>query len=253
MSLSSDGAVMTMPVQPANTNAGNGWGFGGDGAWWIIILFLFVFCGWGGNWGGNRNGAGTTGGSAVDGYILTSDFANIERKIDSVNNGLCDGFYQQAQLINGVQQNMSNGFMSAEISRANQQAAFMQQLFAMQMQQQNCCCETREAIQGVNYNMATQACDTRNTVQNAARDIVDNQNQNARAILDALTAQRIEAKDAKIAEQSQQLFAAQLAASQAAQNNYLLNQLRPTPIPAYASCNPWASGSYTGCGCGSCA
>lgn len=256
MSLSSDGgAVMTMPVQPANTcsNGGNGWGFGGDGAWWIIILFLFVFCGWGGNWGGNRNGAGTTGGSAVDGYILTSDFANIERKIDGVNNGLCDGFYQQAQLINGVQQNMSNGFMSAEISRANQQAAFMQQLFAMQMQQQNCCCETREAIQGVNYNMATQACDTRNTVQNAARDIVDNQNQNARAILDALTAQRIEAKDAKIAEQNQQLFAAQLAASQAAQNNYLLNQLRPTPIPAYASCNPWASGSYAGCGCGSCA
>lgn len=251
MSLSSDGAVMTMPVQPANANGGNGWGFGGDGgAWWIIILFLFVFCGWGGNWGGNRNGAGITGGSAVDGYILTSDFANIERKIDSVNNGLCDGFYQQAQLINGVQQNMSNGFMSAEISRANQQAAFMQQLFAMQMQQQNCCCETREAIQGVNYNMATQACDTRNTVQNAARDIVDNQNQNARAILDALTAQRIEAKDAKIAEQGQQLFAAQLAASQAAQNNYLLNQLRPTPIPAYPSCNPWASGSYAGCnGC----
>lgn len=250
MSLSSEGAVMTMPVQPANTNGGNGWGFGGDGAWWIIILFLFVFCGWGGNWGGNRNGAGTTGGSAVDGYILTSDFANIERKIDGVNNGLCDGFYQQAQLINGVQQNMSNGFMTAEISRANQQAAFMQQLFAMQMQQQNCCCETREAIQGVNYNLATQSCDTRNTVQNATRDIVDNQNQNARAILDALTAQRIEAKDAKIAEQSQQLFAAQLAASQAAQNNYLLNQLRPTPIPAYASCNPWASGSYTGCaGC----
>lgn len=250
MSLSSDGAVMTMPVQPANTNGGNGWGFGGDGgAWWIIILFLFVFCGW----GGNRNGAGTTGTSAVDGYILTSDFANIERKIDGVNNGLCDGFYQQAQLINGVQQNMSNGFMSAEISRANQQAAFMQQLFAMQMQQQNCCCETREAIQGVNYNLATQSCDTRNTVQNATRDIVDNQNQNARAILDALTAQRIEAKDAKIAEQSQQLFAAQLAASQAAQNNYLLNQLRPTPIPAYPSCNPWASGSYTGCGCGSCA
>ena len=253
MSLSSDNIGLTMPVQPANTNNGNGSGFGwgGDGAWWIIILFLFIFCGWGGAWGGNRGGAGATGAGVVDGYILTSDFANIERKIDGVNNGLCDGFYQQAQLINGVQQNMSNGFMSAEISRANQQAAFMQQLFTMQMQQQNCCCETREAIQGVNYNLATQSCDTRNTVQNATRDIVDNQNQNARAILDALTAQRIEAKDAKIAEQSQQLFAAQLAASQAAQNNYLLNQLRPTPIPAYSSCNPWAGGSYNGCGtCG---
>ena len=130
----------------------------------------------------------------------------------------------------------------------------MQQLNAMQMQAQECCCENRAAIAQVRYDMATQACDTRNTVQNATRDIIDNQNANARAILDAMTAQRIEAKDAKIAEQSQQLFAAQLAASQAAQNSYLIQQLRPTPIPAYSSCNPWAAGTYTGCGtgCGGC-
>ena len=121
---------------------------------------------------------------------------------------------------------------------------------AMQMQQANCCCETREAIQGVNYNLATQACDTRQTIQNGTRDIIENQNANARAVLDALTAQRIEAKDAKIAEQNQQIFAAQLAASQAAQNSYLLNQLRPVPVPAYQSCNPWAAGTYNGCnGC----
>ena len=250
MSLSSDGTVMTMPVQPANAGCGNGWGFGGDGAWWIIILFLFVFCGWGGNWGNNGGFGGSNGAGVVDGYVLTSDFANIERKIDGVNNGLCDGFYQQAQLINGVQQTMNNGFMTAEISRANQQAAFMQQLAAMQMQQQECCCNTREAIQGVNYNLATQACETRQAIGTGARDIIDNQNANARAILDAMTAQRIEAKDAKIAEQNQQIFAAQLSASQAAQNNYLIQQLRPTPIPAYASCNPWAAGSYNGCnGC----
>lgn len=137
----------------------------------------------------------------------------------------------------------------------------MQQLFAMQMQQQNCCCETREAIQGVNYNMATQACDTRNTVQNATRDIIDNQNQNARAILDALTAQRIEAKDAKIAEQGQQLFAAQLAASQAAQNEtlkaYMSGQLayyNPRPVPAFPVPAPYQYGNCgTGCSCGSCA
>lgn len=250
MSLNSDGGtVMTMPVQPANTSNGNGFGWGGDGAWWIIILFLFVFCGWGGNWGGNGFGGGN-GSGVVDGYVLTSDFANIERKLDGVNNGLCDGFYAQAQLVNGVQNAMQQGFMSAEISRANQQAAFMQQLNAMQMQQANCCCETREAIQGVNYNLATQACDTRQTIQNGTRDIIENANANARAVLDALTAQRIEAKDAKIAEQGQQLFAAQLAASQAAQNSYLLNQLRPVPVPSYPSCNPWAAGSYNGCaGC----
>ena len=258
MSLSSDGTVMTMPVQPANTGNGNGWGFGGDGLLYIIILFLFVFCGWGGNWGNNGfGGNGRTG--AVDGYILTSDFANVDRKIDVVNNGLCDGFYAQAQLVNGVQNAMQQGFMSAEISRANQQAAFMQQLFAMQQQANTCCCETREAIQGVNYNMATQACDTRQTIQNGTRDIIENQNANARAVLDALTAQRIEAKDAKIAEQNQQLFAAQLSASQAAQNEtlkaYMSGQLayyNPRPVPAFPVPAPYQygnCGTCNGCAC----
>lgn len=251
MSLSSDGTVMTMPVQPANANSnGGGFGWGDNGALWLIVLFLFIFAGGWGNGNGWGNNAGN-GAGVVDGYVLTSDFANVERKIDGVNDGLCNGFYQQAQLVNGVQNAMQQGFMSAEISRANQQAAFMQQLNAMQMQQANCCCETRAAIQGVNYNLATQACETRQSINTGTRDIIDNQNANARAILDAMTAQRIEAKDAKIAEQNQQIFAAQLAASQAAQNSYLLNQLRPLPVPAYQSCNPWAAGTYNGCnGCG---
>lgn len=243
MGLNTDGIGMNMPVQPAGY--GGDAGFGGNGAWWIIILFLFVFCGWGGNGFGRGNNGGV-----MDGYVLTSDFANLERKLDGVNNGMCDGFYAQAQLINGVQQSMNNGFMTAEVSRANQQAAFMQQLFALQAQTADCCCKTQTAIQGVNYNLTTQECETRNTIQNGTRDIIENQNSNARAILDAMTAQRIEAKDAKIAEQSQQLFAAQLAASQAAQNTYLVNTLRPTPVPAYASCNPWAgSAPYGTCAC----
>ena len=206
MSLNSDGGtVMTMPVAPANSGFG---GFGGDGgAWWIIILFLFVFCGWGGNnWGGNgNNGAGV-----VDGYVLTSDFANIERKIDSVNDGLCNGFYQQAQLVNGTNMAMANGFAQAELSRANQQAALMQQLSAMQMQAAECCCENRAAIAQVRYDMATQSCETRQTVQTATRDIIDNANQNSRAILDFLTQSKMQDLQAE----NQNL---KLAASQAAQ------------------------------------
>jgi hypothetical protein len=217
----------------------NGGLFGDGGAYWIIILFLFVFCGWGGGWGGNaRGGQGT----AMDGYVLTSDFANIERKIDSVNNGLCNGFYQQAQLTNGVQMQMANGFGQAELSRSNQQAALMQQLNNMAMQAAECCCKTQTAIQGVNYNMANQACEIRNTMQNGTRDIIENQNANARAVLDALTAQRIEAKDEKIAAQNQQIFGLQLAASQAAQNQYLVQTLRPGPIPAYTVPNPYCCG-----------
>ena len=231
MSLSEGMPTMTMPVAPAN-GSGNGFGFGGDGAWFLIILFLFAFCGWGGNgWGNN---AGNSGG-VVDGYVLASDFSNIERKMDIINGGLCDGFY-------AVNNTLLTGFGNAELSRANQQAALMQQLSALQMQAANCCCENRAAIAQVRYDMATQACDTRNTVQNATRDIVENQNANSRAILDFLTNSKM--RDLESANQE-----LRLAASQAAQNNYLISQLRPTPIPAYASCNPWA-GSYTGCsGC----
>lgn len=238
MSLSDGGVQATMPVAPTGMmNSGFG-GFGGDGAWWIIILFLFVFCGWGGNgWGNNGNSGGV-----VDGYVLTSDFANVERKIESVNQGLCDGFYQQAQLVNGSNMAMANGFAQAELSRANQQAALMQQLNAMQMQAANCCCENRAAIAQVRYDMATQACDTRNTVQNATRDIIDANNQNSRAILDFLT-------QSKLSDLQAENQGLKLAASQAAQNSYLVSQLRPSPIPAYTVQNPYCCSQYAACGC----
>ena len=236
MSLSSDGAPMlTMPVAPTNT--GGGFGFGGDGACWLIVLFLFIFAGgWGNGFGNNGNGG------VVDGYVLTSDFANVERKIDSVNQGLCDGFYQQAQLVNGTNMAMANGFGQAELSRANQQAALMQQLTAMQMQAAECCCNTQRSIEGVRYDMAAQACDTRNTVQNATRDIIDNANSNSRAILDFLTQSKLQ----DLQSENQGL---KLAASQAAQNSYLVSQLRPSPIPAYTVQNPYCCNQFAGCGC----
>ena len=238
MSLSDGGVQATMPVAPVNSSNGNGFGWGGEGSWFIIILFLFAFLGWGnGGWGNNGNGGGV-----VDGYVLTSDFANVERKIDSVNQGLCDGFYQQAQLVNGTNMAMANGFAQAELSRSNQQAALMQQLNAMQMQAANCCCENRAAIAQVRYDMATQACDTRNTVQNATRDIIDANNQNSRAILDFLT-------QSKLSDLQAENQGLKLAASQAAQNSYLVSQLRPSPIPAYTVQNPYCCNQYAACGC----
>ena len=240
MSLSSDGAPMlAMPVASANSGGSGGFGWGGDGAWWIIILFLFVFCGWGGNGWGNNGG---NGGGVVDGYVLTSDFANVERKIDSVNQGLCDGFYQQAQLVNGTNMAMANGFGQAELSRATQQAALMQQLTAMQMQAAECCCNQRADTAQLRYDMAAQGCDTRNTIQTATRDIIDNANSNSRAILDFLTQSKLQ----DLQSENQGL---KLAASQAAQNSYLVSQLRPSPVPAYTVQNPYCCNQFAGCGC----
>ena len=241
MSLNDGSPTMTMPVAPTGMTGGGWGGFGGDNGWWIIILFLAIFCGWGGNGNGFGNNGRNSGG-VVDGYVLASDFSNIERKIDSVNQGLCDGFYQQAQLVNGTNMAMANGFAQAELSRSNQQAALMQQLNAMQMQAANCCCENRAAIAQVRYDMAAQACDTRNTVQNATRDIIDNANSNSRAILDFLT-------QSKLSDLQAENQGLKLAASQAAQNSYLVSQLRPSPIPAYTVQNPYCCNQFACCGC----
>ena len=241
MSLNDGSPTMTMPVAPTGMTGGGWGGFGGDNGWWIIILFLAIFCGWGGNGNGFGNNGRNSGG-VVDGYVLASDFSNIERKIDSVNQGLCDGFYQQAQLVNGTNMAMANGFAQAELSRNNQQAALMQQLNAMQMQAANCCCENRAAIAQVRYDMAAQACDTRNTVQNATRDIIDANNQNSRAILDFLT-------QSKLSDLQAENQGLKLAASQAAQNSYLVSQLRPSPIPAYTVQNPYCCNQFACCGC----
>ena len=238
MALSSDAPVMTMPVSPSNS----GWGgFGGDG-WWMILFVIMLF-GWGGNcWGGNNGGV-------MDGYVLTSDFANLERKLDGVNSGLCDGFYaMNTGMLNGfanVTQAVTSGFQTAELSKCNQQAALMAQLNAMQMQAQECCCENRAAIAQVRYDMATQACDTRNTIQNSTRDIIDNANCNSKAILDFL----VNSKMQDLQTENQNL---KLAASQAAQNNYLVSRRRPCPTPAYITCNPWAASAPYGA-CGNCA
>lgn len=254
MSLSDGGVQATMPVAPVNSSNGNGFGWGGDGAWWIVLFLIFAaFGGWGNGFG---FGGGNNGGGVVDGYVLASDFANIERKMDIINGGLCDGFY-------AVNNSLLTGFGNAELSRCNQQAALMQQLNNMAMQAQECCCENRAAVAQVRYDMASQACDTRNTVQNSTRDIIDAMNCGFRSIDQRLTAQELAAKDAKIAEQNQQLFAAQLAASQAAQNDtlksYVSGQLayyNPRPVPSFAVPAPY---QFAGCnsgynyGCGNCA
>lgn len=179
MSLGTD-TPFTMPVVPASSTSGNGNGngWGNDGSWWIIILFLFIFAGgWNrGGWGGNGNGGSTPSGSgAIDNYVLASDFAQVERKLDTVQQGLCDGFYATAQQINGVN--------TAILTNGNAtQMAIMQGNNAVQAQLADCCCQTQRQVErgfaDTNYNLATQSCDTRNTINMSTRDLLENANAN---------------------------------------------------------------------------
>lgn len=232
----------TMQVVPAGYNNGGGMGWGGDWMAFIVLFLLSSMFGWGGM------GFGGGFGGAQQGYDTRADlqrgFDNqaVITKLDGITQGICDSTY-------ALNNTMTNGFSSAELSRCNQQAAIMQQLNNMAYQQQSCCCEEQRAIDGVKFTIAQEECATRNLIQSTTRDITDNQNANTRAILDAMNAQRIEAKDAKIAELQSLVNSLNLAQSQANQNNYLVNTLRPCPTPAYITCNPWASqATYGGCG-----
>lgn len=240
----------TMQVVPAGYNGNNSGGmWGGDWGAWIILFLIFGMFGW----GGFGFGGGGFGG-AQQGYDTRADlqrgFDNqaVISKLDGITQGICDSTYALNNAITG-------GFANAELSRCNQQAAIMQQLTNMAYQQQDCCCQTQRAIDGVKFTIAQEDCATRNLIQSTTRDITDNQNANTRAILDAMTAQRIEAKDAKIAELQSLVTSLNLAQSQANQNNYLVNTLRPCPTPAYITCNPWAGqAAYGACNpCGQCA
>ena len=252
MSLSSD-TTMMMPVAPTSMGYGGGNGnnscWGGDGAWWLIVLFLFIFAGgWGNGWGNNGSSGGGYSSPGMQGLATRADinegFAvnNLDSGIRAIQNGICQSTYELTNSIN-------SGFSNAELSRCNQQAALMQQLNGMAMSQQNCCCETREAIQGVNYNLATQGGAIQNTINTSTRDIIENQNSNSRAILDYLCQDKIstlqsENQSLRLAA-SQQAQNATLQAAMTANTNEILARTAPFPIPAYQVSNP-----YTGCGYG---
>ena len=269
MSFATEGVPAVMNVEPAGSGGNNSGGWGGDWGAWIILFLIFGMFGWGGMGGFGGGMFGGMGGAYPAEAILqrSLDTQTIIGKLDGVNQGLCDGFYAQSNAINGLGMNMMQGFSQAELSRCNQQAALMQQLYQMGYNQQDCCCQIQRAIEGVNYNLATQACDTRNTIQNSTRDIIDNQNANSRALLDALNQSYIRTLETE----NQSL---RLSASQANQNAVIgaridaatAEILRKTgaecPMPAYVvqppqpvtfptNCCGQASygGNCGGCGC----
>lgn len=252
-----DGNYSLADIAAATGNGRNNDGmFGGDGAWWLIVLFLFVFCGWGNNgWGNNGNGGGYAATAATQADIQRGfDNSAVISKLDGINSGLCDGFYAMNNGMltgfNGINTNiMQTGFGIQQAINADT-VANMQNTNALQAQLANCCCETREAIQGVNYNMAQNTCALQNTMNSNTRDIIDNQNAGTRAVLDYLCQK--ETEDLRAENQALKLAASQsaqnayIAANQEAQTAELIRRINPMPVPSYVVPAPYP---YSGCGC----
>ena len=253
-----------------NNNGGFfGNGFGGDG-WWIIILFLFAFGGWGfggnGFWGGGNSG---TNSAAFQGALTRADltdeinFSDLDRavrdtRVDLSNDyhdlstnvlqGICDLNGTINGVGNAINNNITNlgyqlqsGINDVNVNNMQNTYAIGSQITALGNQMASCCCDTRFQIErgfaDTNYNLATQVNGIRQDICTQTRDIVENQNANTRAILDRLTNDKI----ADLQNENQTL---KFAASQAAQNQYLVDQLRPCPIPAYNVPNPYCCNGY---------
>ena len=245
-----EGIVPVMEV--GNNNSGFGNGFG-NGDWaWIIILFLIFGNGRGfGNGFGGNNGIG-------ENYVLATDFATIERKLDGINNGICDSTFALNNTINngffGVQNSLTQGFSGLNTALLQGNYALSSQLAdcccGVKTQLADCCCRIERGIDGINYNNSLQTNILQQTLCNNTRDIIENQNANYRALHDEIVANRIEDKNAQIQAQQNEINALRLSASQERQNNYLISQLGDKcPVPAYVVNGPTPVNFPTNC-CG---
>jgi len=254
----------TMPVMPAYSGGyGNANGMWGDGGWIWLIVILGLFGGWGG-FGGFGRGYGNYANSPdFQGYATRADinegfaFNGLQRDVDAIQHGICDSTYALNNTIN-------SGFHSTDMALCNGFNGVQTQISNLGYQLQDCCCQTQRAIDGVNYNMATNTSALQNTMNNNARDIIDNQNAGTRAILDFLTQDKISSLTAENQalkfQASQTAQNAFITANQEAQTAELIRRLGadcpqpayvvqpPTPVNFPTNCCGTFSG-YNGCGC----
>lgn len=286
MSLGSENGLSVADIAAVtdrnNGNCGNGWG-GGFGEMLIAMIMLFLFPMF---FGGGMFGGGMFGGmggwgnagmmAAANGALTRADlcsefnFNGLENAVRGVTQGLCDGFYAMQNSINGLGTTVMQGFHGVDNAVCNlgyqtqqgfnaTQVAMMQGFNAAQAQAADCCCKTQTGLMQVGNQIERGFCQTNYNDQANTTAIIQNAHNDTDRVLAKLDAMEMSRKDETIAALRSQVDALNLAQSQANQNNYLVNQLRPCPTPAYLTCNPWAAQApYGGCGngcnsgCGSC-
>lgn len=178
------------------------------------------------------------------------DNQSVINKLNGLENGLCSMGYDQLAQMNGLNTNIMQTGYGIQNSITQMGIAQMQDTNAISRQLADCCCENRQGQADIKYAMATDTCAITTAINQAAQQIMQNDNANYRQLHDEQVAIQMQAKDAKIQEQAALINSLNLAQSQANQNQYLINTLRPCPVPSYQVQNPWTASQYGGC-CGS--
>ena len=243
---------------------GNGNGFFGNDWAWIVILLLF---GYGGRGFGGGFGGGYGGGSGVgENYVLATDFATIERKLDGINNGICDSTFQLTNTLNSNFRSVDNA-----ICTLGYQA--LQNTNSIQSQLADCCCGIKGEIKDVAYGNERNSWNISKQISDCCCDLekMNMQNRFDAQAYNCNTLQAIDKVGDRIIdylanEKTQALrdenFALRLQASQAKQNEFLISRLgEKCPEPAYivqppqqvtfpTNCCGTVNYASNGCGCG---
>lgn len=237
MALTDEGTNTTMLVTPTGMGGNGGFGFGDGNGWWILLLFILM-----GGWGGMGGGFGDGGiypwmnqsnqiSNGFQTQMLNDSISGISAGVNGISNQLCNGF---AGITNTMNQNTM---------------ADMERSFAVQSSLQNCCCENRAATADLKYTVATEACADRAAIGDALQAVIASNTANTQRILDKMCQQEIDALKAQNLElqnrvnmqnlaASQVAQTAQLIADNTAQTQYLVNRIAPYPVPAYTVTNP---------------
>ena len=227
----------------SNGGYNNGNGMWGNDAWWIIVLLLF---GWGRNgFGGYGGGYGNSCGtpcatqadvrSAVDQqtliskidqqtYGLADTFTALNNTLSNnfrgVDNAICTLGYQGAQHANAIQSQLAD--CCCGIKGEIKDVAYANAMNTNQLDRRisDCCCDAEKMNLQNRFDMQTYNCNTLQAIDKVGDRIIDYlANEKTQALRD-------------------ENFALRLAASQAQQNEALLNKLSPCPTPAYFVPNP---------------
>ena len=272
---------MVMPVTPMANNGGDGFGFGGNG-FWIILLFILMG-GWGNGFGG-FGGAGelypwmNNSQNINNGFrdqMINSNINSIRDGVYGISNQLCSGFAGVTASVTGAQNALAQQMYTNQIADMERsyaaQTANTAGMNALQAQLAQCCCDNRAATADLKYTVATENCADRTQSMQNTRDIIDAQTRGTQAILDKLCALELDGVKNQLAQAQRenvglqnQLNMASLRESQTAQNAFiqqgfsnevdaLYNRLNSCPVPStpvYGRTPIFTCGQNVGCGCG---
>ena len=233
----------TLPVSiPLGVNGGGGFGNGSGFDDIIALAIIAMIFGWNNN-GGIFGGGGSQG--AATNYVLSSDFATIQRqlsdgfgatetKLDSISNGICSLGYDQLAQMNGIN------------------TSILQSTNALATQLADCCCRTQSGIESVKtadaFNTATITgaikdccCENERIAMQNRYESAQNQCATLSAIDklgDRILGYMADKETENLRSENQALKFQQ---SQDRQNLYIQNLVKPQINPCYITQNPYCS------------